>query len=562
MSIFAMNEPNRIGTVSSVDTASVIIHVEDAEQLSRLQVNHLVVIRASKVGECLVGFVNKIVRKIDDGTVEQPEFLTSIDYVKVNLVGTMYDRYGTKQDVFKRSLDSVPAISADCFILSDEELTRFMSVISSVSAGCTQPLNIGNYAIKENAIAYIDGNKLFQRHAVITGSTGSGKSYTVATIVEQIASLPSCNIILFDIHGEYKPLRGDRIQHLKVAGPSDQNVAGVLFLPYWLLTYDEMLSLLIDRSDMNAPNQAMLFKQFVIECKQSFLDSIRNPLAFTIDSPIPYSIDQVIAKLTEKNIERVEGAQGKDKNGDYFAKLSRFIMRLQSKLEDRRLNFMFSSDAKLHEYAYMDELCKAILASGSNGGGVKIIDFSEVPSDILPLMVSLVARIVFSLQQWTEKALRHPIALLCDEAHLYIPNSGNTSDIPSLISFERIAKEGRKYGVGLVVISQRPSEVNRTILSQCNNFIAMRLTNADDQNVIKHLLPDNIGSFADLLPILDTGEAIIVGDASLLPSRIRIKLPSIEPDSATIDFWSDWSKEESSDYISSAVEALRKQSRS
>lgn len=561
MSIFDMSEANRIGTVNSVDTANVVIHVEDAEQLSRLQVNHLVVIRASKVGECLVGFVNKIVRKIDDGTVEQPEFLSSIDYVKVNLVGTMYDRYGTKQDVFKRSLDSVPAISADCFILSDEELTRFMAVISNVSAAVTQPLNIGNYAIKENAIAYIDGNKLFQRHAVITGSTGSGKSYTVATIVEQIAALPSCNIILFDIHGEYKPLRGDRIQHLKVAGPSDQNIAGVLFLPYWLLTYDEMLSLLIDRSDMNAPNQAMLFKQFVIECKQSFLDSIRNPLVFTIDSPIPYSIEQVIGKLTEKNTERVEGAKGGDKGGDYFGKLSRFIMRLQSKLEDRRLNFMFSSDAPLHEYAYMEELCKAFLASGSNGGGVKIIDFSEVPSDILPLIVSLVARIVFSLQQWTEKALRHPIALLCDEAHLYIPNNGNSSEVPSLISFERIAKEGRKYGVGLVVISQRPSEVNRTILSQCNNFIAMRLTNADDQNVIKHLLPDNIGSFADLLPILDTGEAIVVGDASLLPSRIRIKLPSIEPDSATIDFWSDWSKEESSDYIGSAVEALRKQSR-
>lgn len=122
-------------------------------------------------------------------------------------------------------------------------------------------------------------------------------------------------------------------------------------------------------------------------------------------------------------------------------------------------------------------------------------------------------------------------------------------------------KEGRKYGVGLVVISQRPSEVNRTVLSQCNNFVAMRLANADDQAVIKRLLPDSLGDYDDILPILDIGEAIVVGDASILPSRIKVDAPNIKPRSATVNFWDEWSKETSNNEIKNAVEALRKQSK-
>jgi DNA helicase HerA-like ATPase len=208
-----------------------------------------------------------------------------------------------------------------------------------------------------------------------------------------------------------------------------------------------------------------------------------------------------------------------------------------------------------------------ILASGKGAqddqkGGIKIIDFSEVPSDVLPLMVSLVARLIFTSQQWTESDKRHPIALLCDEAHLYVPERAD-SDSAGAISveiFERIAKEGRKYGIGLVVISQRPSEVNRTVLSQCNNVIAMRLTNGEDQSVIRRLLPDSLGGFGDLLPILDIGEALVVGDASLLPTRIRISEPKARPDSATIEFWDRWNSEKPVSGIQRAVRAWRRQS--
>ena len=161
-----------------------------------------------------------------------------------------------------------------------------------------------------------------------------------------------------------------------------------------------------------------------------------------------------------------------------------------------------------------------------------------------------------------ERSKISPLAIFCDEAHLYIPaNAQKGVELSSLQSFERIAKEGRKYGIGLVIVSQRPSEVNRTVLSQSSNFIAMRLTNADDQLVIKKLLPDSIGNFADLLPVLDIGEAIAVGDASLLPSRILIEAPRQKPNSATVKFWNEWSQVTVPDAIEAAVRSMRQQER-
>lgn len=567
--IIDLNKEKCIGKVESVDTATVVVHITDAQLLSNVQVNHLVVIRSSKVGQYLIGMVNKIVRKYDttDNSMEDEDLeeMSSYDLVKISLVGTFIDKLGSKENIFKRTLQSVAEIDAGCFTMSPETLSNFMSVISQSSSMMENPLKIGKYVLNDTAEAYLDGNKFFQRHAVITGSTGSGKSFTVATVIEQIAKLKSANAILFDIHGEYSTIVGEGFRHYKVAGPSDTVSDNIMFLPYWLLTYDEMLSLLLDRSDNNAPNQAMMFSKYVIELKSKYLEAEGKKQMqdiFTIDSPIPYSINELVEKLRAKDTEMVLGANNRTKQGDFYGKLSRFVQRLENKVSDKRLNFMFSDEEDLMKYDYMEKLCEMLLASASNNGGVKIIDFSEVPSDVLPLIVSLIARVIFSIQQWTDIDKIHPIALFCDEAHLYIPESVRQGvETASLSSFERIAKEGRKYGVGLVVITQRASEVNRTVLSQANNFIAMRLTNVDDQNVIKKLLPDNLGNYAEMLPILDVGEALIVGDASLLPSRIVVDKPNNEPNSATVNFWDEWSKESVVEGIKDAVEALRKQSK-
>lgn len=567
MSIFEYTPDELLGTVESVDTATVIVKVENDDKLRGLQVNHLISIQSSKIGQHLIGLVSKIIRKsaYSDPTADlSPEL--GFNIIKVVLIGTHFDRDAGKENVFRRSLATIPTINAECHLIHGERLKRFMQAISSIPEGeDTVSLQIGNYSIDEDATAWLNGNKLFQRHAVIVGSTGSGKSWCVAKILEQVAALKSADAILFDIHGEYSTLQGDSFTHFKVAGPNDALEEGMLFLPYWLLTYEEMLSLMLDRSDNNAPNQAMMFSGAVIDGKKEFLknaDKAEMEANITLDSPIPYCLDTLLSFLKSKDAEMVSGTRG-EKQGPYFGKLTRFIQRLETKQKDKRLNFMFSSDESLLSYDYMSELCsKLMLPAVAGKKGVKIIDFSEVPSDILPLIVSLIARVIFSVQQWTTVEHRHPIAIFCDEAHLYIPaNTEKSIDDASLVTFERISKEGRKYGIGLVVISQRPSEVNRTVLSQSNNFIAMRLTNADDQSVVKRLLPDSLGDYAEMLPILDIGEALVVGDASLLPSRIRITPPNLKPRSATIDFWDEWSKESASVDISGAIEALRKQSK-
>lgn len=567
MSIFNYKPEDVLGTVESVDTTTVVIRVESDERLHDLQVNHLLAVQSSKTNQHLIGLVSKIVRKSVLTDTDTPvEECHNFNILKVVLIGTHIDKVGDKVNVFRRTLSTVPTINAECYLVNGDRLKKFMQAISSIPDGeDTVSLQIGNYSIDEDAIAWLNGNKLFQRHSVIVGSTGSGKSWCVARILEQVAALKSADAVLFDIHGEYGPLVGENFSHFKVAGPTDTQNDGILFLPYWLLTYEEMLSLMLDRSDTNAPNQAMIFSNTVWDGKQKFLnDNGKTDMAasITLDSPVPYYLDALLGDLNAKDNEMVQGSRaGSEKQGPYYGKLTRFIQRLQSKQNDKRLNFMFSQDTSLLQYDYMLDLCQRVMQPAENGkSGVKIIDFSEVPSDILPLIVSLIARIIFSVQQWSDVDKRHPIAIFCDEAHLYIPANTNKSiDNASLDNFERISKEGRKYGVGLVVISQRPSEVNRTVLSQSNNFIAMRLTNADDQAVVKRLLPDSLGDYAEMLPILDIGEALVVGDASLLPSRIKVTQPTLKPRSATIDFWDEWAKDTTDVDLKAAIEALRKQ---
>ena len=466
---FEENSSDKIGVIESVDTANIIIKIENEEKLKRMQVNHLIVIQSSKIGQHLVALVTKIMRNSSIESVDEENEPTYniVNVVKATMIGTHLDKSGTKKNVFKRTLETVPEIDADCYVLDEDRLTSFMKAISQLAVDNKNPLSLGHYTLDEKAEAWLDGNKFFQRHAVIVGSTGSGKSWTTAKLLEQVAKLPSANAILFDIHGEYEPLKCDGFQHVKIAGPNDNVEDGILFLPYWLLTYEEMISMMLDRSDNNAPNQAMAFLNAVVEQKRKQLENLgkTDVLAnFTIDSPVPYKVTEILVDLETKDDEMVEGAKSK-KQGPLHGKLTRFIQRLKTKKNDKRLNFLFNESDDVLKYDYIDNIAKTLMHSSSlqDKKGVKIINFSEVPSDILPLMVSLAARIIFSIQQWIPKENRHPLAFFCDEAHLYLPEKTRSSvEEAGLENFERIAKEGRKYGIGLVVISQRPAEVNRS----------------------------------------------------------------------------------------------------
>lgn len=561
-----MTEQNekKLGTIQSVDTNLVNISIEDNDILNSLQVNQLLWIRSNNTGEKIIAIIHKIMRKMVDSTEENGEDFNVENIVKASMIGTWFDKIGIKENIFKRSLETVPSIGSDSFILEREKLKKFMSSITSKNEKVN--LEIGTYKIQKDTKTYLDGDKFFQRHAVIVGSTGSGKSWTVATILEKASKLQSVNNIVFDLHGEYQPLKElHNTTTLKIAGASDSvEDKNIIFLPYWLLSYEEIESMLLDRSDNNAPNQARTLFDSIIQFKKKNLDENDKEQKaildnFTIDSPVPYDTNKVLEELNNLDIEMVQGTRG-ERQGVLHGKLTRFIQRLKSKQSDKRLNFMFNNDESLQKYEWFESLILKLMDFGKDKKGSKIIDFSEVPSDILSLVTGLLARIIFSVQQWTEKENRHPIALFCDEAHLYIPqNPTSSEDKKGLNNFERIAKEGRKYGISLVVISQRPADVSKTVLSQCGNFIAMRLTNPDDQNVIKRLFPDNLGGFADLLPILDIGEGLIVGDACLLPSRVKINEPIKKPASATVDFWKEWSKEKQDNNLKNAVKSLRQQ---
>ncbi|VAM09543.1 Type IV secretory pathway, VirB4 components [Enterobacter hormaechei] len=378
--------------------------------------------------------------------------------------------------------------------------------------------------------------------------------------------LPSSNLVVFDLHGEYKEL--SYAKQLRIPGPDevDTDDDSLLFLPYWLLNSEEIQSLFVDRSEFSAHNQVVIVQDAITEQKKAFLQTNgRSDLlqAFTLDSPIPYSLDNVIGKLRFLNEERIPGAQaGKEKNGPFNGEFSRLLVRMASRLQDRRYGFLFNSPDKYNQYGSLSMIAETLMGFGNQKKNIKVIDFSEVPADILPVIIGLVARIIYQVQFWTNPESRRPVAFVCDEAHLYLPRKeGNPVERRAVEAFEKIAKEGRKYGVALMIVSQRPSDVSTTILSQCNNIISLRLTNADDQATVRKLLPESLESLLEALPIMDVGEAMVVGDSVLLPSRIKIDPPTETPLSATIDFWSRWQENVTNTDFALAVENMRRQNR-
>ena len=375
MGIFTYSDEDALGTVSSVDTASVVVSVSDVEQLRRLQVNRLVLLQSSKAGEHLIGMVQKIVRTVEEARIVGEDesddvFPTEANVVRIALIGTHIDRLGDESDLFRRTLETVPEIDANCFSIEGDSLTAFMRVIAGV-AGEGKKLDLGSYTLDEGAIAYLNGNRFFQRHAIVVGSTGSGKSWTTARLLEQVALLPNASAIVFDLHGEYQPLAGAGIRHFRIAGPSELNsgeglASGIIYLPYWLLAYESLISMFVDRSDQNAPNQTMLMSRTITESKRQFLvagdhqDVLDN---FTIDSPVPFALDDIFANLEQLNEQMVPGANNRDKQGPYFDKLSRLIARLENRRTDRRLGFLFQGPEHTNSFEWLETLCSTLVGS-------------------------------------------------------------------------------------------------------------------------------------------------------------------------------------------------------
>lgn len=389
----------------------------------------------------------------------------------------------------------------------------------------------------------VDGNRFFNKHIAIVGSTGSGKSHSVAKIIQEAIDsregeyngLNNSHIVIFDIHSEYKTA-------FPKANMIDVNN---LVLPYWLLNSDELQEMFLD-TEANDHNQRNVFKQSVVDSrKNNFTGDEEQKKSIHFDSPLYFDIDDVLETAIIKNEERINNGS---KAGPLNGKLSNYISRLENKLQDMRLEFLIGENAK---NAKFEDVITQLLGYGTDKANVTILDLSGVPFEVLSITVSLVSRIMFEYGYYY-KRLRFnnnpdetinndvPLLLVYEEAHKYVPNSDLAKYRASRQSIERIAKEGRKYGISLLLASQRPSEISETIFSQCSNFIALRLTNPNDQNYVKRLLPDTLGSLIDKIPSLRAGECLLIGDAITIPSVVQIDKCDLAPSSNDIPYFEVW----------------------
>lgn len=414
-------------------------------------------------------------------------------------------------------------------------------------------------AANEDISIPVNGNRFFNKHIAVIGSTGSGKSHTVAKIVQEAIlqkegaydGMNNSHIIIFDIHSEYKTAFPDA-NYLDISN---------LILPYWLLNSDELQELFID-TEANDHNQRNVFKEAVVENrKMNFNGTDIEKEKIHFDSKLFFDIDAVLKVARDKNEEQIDtgevyvsGAkkgQPKLTQGSLYGRLTNFVNRLENKIGDKRLEFLLGDKSKRISF---EDTLKQFISYGDKKSNVTIIDLSGIPFEVLSITVSLISRILFeygyyykryrSAKDPDEKVNNDaPLLLVYEEAHKYVPNSDLSKYRASRESIERIAKEGRKYGVSLLLASQRPSEISETIFSQCSNFIAMRLTNPNDQSYVRKLLPDTLGALVEKLPSLKAGECLLIGDAVVLPSIALVDRCEPAPSSNDIPYFKLWKEE-------------------
>ncbi|RYY90230.1 MAG: ATP-binding protein [Chitinophagaceae bacterium] len=494
-----------------------------------------------------------------------------------------------QDESFIRGASIIPSPTEPVFVIQESTLRLIFHSTKDYS------FPFGKLVQNKETNVFIDPDKLFSKHIALVGSTGSGKSCAVAKILQDVVGITearnlnkgkqkNAHVIIFDIHSEYESafkLEADEQFTLNVLDVES------LKLPYWLMNSEELESIFIESNEANSHNQVSQFKRAVILNKE-----LHNPNAEKVnyDTPVYFDIEQVCRFIKNHNISTkdadtgelkidisctklkeqfagipltqemelfgeikfAEKKTGKVNAGHYNGEFNRFCSRLDAKLQDKRLEFLLNP-RKADGTKYVSDDFEKILMQFIgyiDKANVSIIDLSGIPFEVLSITVSLISRLVFDFAFHYSK-IKHasgesndiPFMIVCEEAHNYVPRHGGSEYSSSKKSIERIAKEGRKYGLSLMVVSQRPSEVSETIFSQCNNFISLRLTNTNDQNYIKALMPENSNSIADALPNLGQGECLIVGDASVIPSIVKLDLPHPQPKSQSIRFQEQWQKD-------------------
>jgi len=427
---------------------------------------------------------------------------------------------------FERGIATFPLPQQTIYLTQKSEL-RF---IYGHGKGAT--IKIGVHVGSGETQCFADMNELLGKHTAILGSTGAGKSGTVAAILHSLISRGTeesyakwkPRIIILDPHNEYCS-----------AFPNHKRLStdeGTLNLPYWLLNLQETLSLIIGKTEFVATSQANIVKVALLKARQVSASVVNlDPATLTVDSPTPYDFEKFKEYVNEQR------PPGKDKKEQ--EPFNSVINKLEVLQQDSRMDFLIRPwDNKIDLFPQVISQfigCKE---------PVSIVDLSGVPNEVAGIASAVIARTIFNLKLWqsTHERESDPVLLVCEEAHRYVPNSGEAQYEAAQEAIRRIAKEGRKYGIGLFLVSQRPSEVESTVLSQCNSWIVHRITNDADREHVRSILPDSLSGLTKILSGLRRREAIFVGQAAMLPSRILIRELEDKdlPRSHDIDFDKGW----------------------
>lgn len=586
-------ESTFLGSVKKVAGATVLVEISKLIPSSNPIINGRVH-RLGQIGSFVripVGFLNLygIVSMV--GVSEsKTEPLEEIDapiigqrWIEVQLIG---EAYGGES--FQRGVSIFPTLEDEVHIVTEEDLKTIYAPTSESS------ICIGSLAASENLKAYLNLDKLITRHCAIVGSTGSGKSNAVAALLKAITGqgYPNSRVIVIDPHGEYGAAFESTAKVFSVG-----SITNRLIVPYWAMSFEELSWFLVDRKTANDTPQDMLLREKLCSLKQNVCQSLKAgsiPIeAVTSDSPIPYSIKQLWydfdreTRVTYSDSQRTIETLQREGDPESLTSacflphsttntapykpsqpslMTSYVARISSKLRDKR--FAFTLDTGDYNGINMD-LNDLVESWVNHDKPITVLDFGGIPSDLTDLIVGTLTRIIYESMYWGRDYIgvgkTRPLLMVFEEAHSYLPKGGSSSVVAGYASksIRRILKEGRKYGIGALIVSQRPSELDETILSQCGTFISLRLTNPDDQGRVKTTIPDTLARLTDLLPALRTGEAIIIGEATQIPSRIRLPLIEPRPSSSDPKVGSSWriDRVESPEY-DKAVTAWRKQTNS
>jgi DNA helicase HerA-like ATPase len=454
--------------------------------------------------------------------------------------------------VFANGIKNYPVTGAEVHTVNRDDVEAIFVKFRK------QGYSVGTLSADHSIDVCLDPAALFGRHFAILGQSGAGKSWAVANLLQRaVQTMPNAHVVLLDLHGEYSWKDRNGAQKHAFDEKTVRYIdARELEIPYWLMTFSELVDLLIDRSDASASSQIAFLRDSIFDLRNKANKHL-NIGHISIDSPVYFSLTEMYNYFEDAN--KMTTNFGKEK-GPMAGLFDQFLMRLQSRMNDTRYNFLLKPEKRTTSEA-LPGLLRDFVGLGDPKCQITIIDLSSVPFDVRPVVTAQIGRLAFEFNYWNPEYKEFPLLLVCEEAHAYIPREHGSQFEGTRYSMERIAREGRKYGVGLAVVSQRPHELSETVLAQCATFLCLRLSNPDDQDYVRDLVPESERDFIDILTSLGQGEAMAMGLALPLPTRVQLYKPDPVPNSASVDFYNYWRSGPEDLDVDDIVERWRRQDR-